>query len=142
MCFQKPNKRGLVQIIDVTGYVMADMKVTLGAIFSSRSPDHSAVLKMVGFNAFDGLIVDLGGDWSFTGGDFVHDYGTNSIPNADIQATSCIKSLSGTAPADFDYLAILVGGYATDSDQNSDWVAVDDVTLFLPPPPGTIVIVK
>jgi hypothetical protein len=145
MLFQAKSQRALVQVVDVRAFNIAGNKLTLGAIFSARdsNPAKSAVLKMRGFNSFTGLTVDLGGDWSFTGGTFIHDYGTTTVEQNEMLGQSCMKTLSGNSPLDFDYLAIIVGGaQSTDHNLNSDWVAVDNLKLFLPPAGGSVMLVQ
>ena len=130
LCFFRPApRRGLVQVVDMSSVGdLTGEELTLSAIFSDRAVNQGGIMRLIGFDSFTGLTVDLGGDWSFTGGTYTQLI-NHSIPNADIQATSDLRSVTVTAANDFAYLAVLVGGDASATSSNGNWVAVDNVLL-------------
>ncbi|MDF7822664.1 tandem-95 repeat protein [Pontiellaceae bacterium B12227] len=137
MLFQSSAKRGLVQVIDVSGMDLSGVDLSFSASFAAPGRETLTVSDMasyqvIGFNDFTDLTVDIGGSYAFTGGTYDPVVAKRTIADTELSGSAfTLFTATETLSSDYNYLAVLVGGLGGANNSDIQFVAVDDVQLKL-----------
>jgi hypothetical protein len=135
---QATADRGLLQFFDVTGLGdTTGLDMSLSFDIAAPGTTLGASVELYGFSSFTGLTVDLGGASTFTGGTF-STLASVSYVDGDLSDTAFETMTLNTGPlaADFEYIAVILGGNAGADNNDLQYVAFDNIQLdgFAPPP--------
>ncbi|MDF7822719.1 Ig-like domain-containing protein [Pontiellaceae bacterium B12227] len=137
MMFQITSKRGMIQVVDVSELDVSGKDLYFAVSFSAPGREaltstDMACYQVIGFNDFAGLTVDLGGDYSFTGGSYDSVVAKRTIADKELFGSAYTTfSEVVTLAGDYDYLAVLLGGQANANNNDTKFVGVDAVQLAL-----------
>ena len=135
LLFRAGSMRGAAQIVAANVMIGDTINFSFDCVLVGDATNHNGEVEMIGFNDFTGLTCDLGGSATFTGGSY--DLLVNTSLDKGVYGGTTYVNFSNSvvATANYDYMAIILGGDAGTGLTLVDYAAFDNVVLDVVPAP-------